>query len=120
MWFKLIVFLVFSIFTLKSLFGKICVDLDVHQGNGHERSKLHFQDLDNFIIDVYNGGIFPLDFAAKAAINVNVELRSGTGDEEYLEAIQQAIQQGFQECDPIPDLIIYNAGILITGCQSIK
>jgi hypothetical protein len=41
------------------------VDLDVHQGNGHERDKLHFGDRDTFIVDVYNGGIYPLDEPAK-------------------------------------------------------
>ena len=32
------------------------LDTDVHQGNGHERDKLHWQDDDTFIVDVYNAG----------------------------------------------------------------
>lgn len=32
------------------------IDTDVHQGNGHERDKLHFQDADMFIVDIYNAG----------------------------------------------------------------
>lgn len=48
------------------------VDLDVHQGNGVERDKLHYQDQDLYIVDMYNSRTFPLDTAAKAAINVKV------------------------------------------------
>jgi acetoin utilization deacetylase AcuC-like enzyme len=32
------------------------IDTDVHQGNGHERDKLHFEDKHMFILDVYNAG----------------------------------------------------------------
>ena len=48
------------------------IDLDVHQGNGHERDKLHFEDADTFILDAYNCDIWPADRKAKAAIGVEV------------------------------------------------
>lgn len=51
------------------------VDLDVHQGNGVGRDKLHFHDSDLYILDMYNSYTFPLDTPAKAAINTKV---SGT------------------------------------------
>ena len=48
------------------------IDLDVHQGNGHERDKLHFEDAETFILDAYNCDIWPADRKAKAAIGVEV------------------------------------------------
>ena len=50
--------------------------------------------------------LFPL---LQQAINVRVELPSGAGDESYLGAVRQALEQAFREC-PRPDLVIYNAG----------
>lgn len=45
------------------------------------------------------------------AIDVAVELPSGTGDAEYLAAVRSALEQGFQKCPGgRPDLVIYNAG----------
>ncbi|GAB4819238.1 hypothetical protein N2152v2_006284 [Parachlorella kessleri] len=85
------------------------IDLDVHQGNGYERDKLHFGDQDTYLVDVYNGWIYPRDETAKKAINVRVELLGGAGDETYLAAVRQALEQAFREC-PRPDLVIYNAG----------
>ncbi len=41
------------------------IDLDVHQGNGYERDKLHFGDQDTYLVDVYNGWIYPRDETAK-------------------------------------------------------
>jgi histone deacetylase 11 len=39
------------------------VDLDAHQGNGHERDFIG--DSDTYIIDFYNAGIYPGDIHAK-------------------------------------------------------
>jgi histone deacetylase 11 len=94
------------------------VDVDVHQGNGHERSKLHFtkqaatdNDMpDVFTVDVYNKQIYPLDNEAKAAIDVDVPLRLGTSDEEYLKKLSSALEEAFRRCQPPPQLLVYNAG----------
>jgi histone deacetylase 11 len=48
------------------------IDLDVHQGNGVERDKRAAGDAEMYIIDMYNSQTFPLDTAAKAAINAKV------------------------------------------------
>ena len=32
------------------------IDSDAHQGNGHERDKIHFDDQDLFIVDLFNSG----------------------------------------------------------------
>jgi len=39
------------------------VDLDAHQGNGHERDFIGNENV--FIVDFYNPGIFPRDEYAK-------------------------------------------------------
>jgi len=105
------------------------IDVDVHQGNGHERSKLHFAKLaaqgndspstatsaaddmpDIFTVDVYNEQIYPLDEPAKAGIDVDVPLYLGTGDKEYLNKLSAALDEAFQRCLPPPQLVVYNAG----------
>lgn len=106
------------------------IDVDVHQGNGHERSKLHFAKLaaqgngptstststtaadmpDTFTVDVYNKQIYPLDEPAKAGIDVDVPLFLGTGDKEYLTKLSAALDEAFRRCQPPPQLVVYNAG----------
>ncbi|GFH10087.1 hist_deacetyl domain-containing protein [Haematococcus lacustris] len=50
------------------------IDLDAHQGNGIGRDKLHFKDNDLFILDMYNGRVFPQDDTARPAIDIDVQL----------------------------------------------
>lgn len=85
------------------------VDLDAHQGNGVARDKLTFKDEHLFILDMYNSRIFPRDFEAKPAIDVNVELVSGTEDESYLRQLGQALAAAATRF-PNPDLVFFNAG----------
>jgi Histone deacetylase domain len=35
----------------------LVIDTDVHQGNGVERDKLHFDDQETSIVDIYNAGV---------------------------------------------------------------
>ena len=54
---------------LRTRLGKrriMIVDLDAHQGNGHERD--HLEDPETFIVDFYNHGIYPQDYTAQKAI----------------------------------------------------
>nr|KAF6474343.1 histone deacetylase 11 [Rousettus aegyptiacus] len=51
------------------------VDLDAHQGNGHERDFMG--DKRVYIMDVYNRHIYPGDRFAKQAIKRKVELEQG-------------------------------------------
>ncbi|KAM6059161.1 histone deacetylase 11 isoform 4-T4 [Theristicus caerulescens] len=59
------------------------IDLDAHQGNGHERDFM--DDHRVYIMDVYNRYIYPGDGFAKRAIKRRVELEWGTEDTEYLQ-----------------------------------
>ncbi|XBI39431.1 hypothetical protein VPH35_124203 [Triticum aestivum] len=82
------------------------IDLDAHQGNGHEKDFAH--DGRVYILDMYNAGIYPFDHAAKRYIDQKVELVSGTETDDYLDQLDKALkvaQTRFQ-----PQLIIYNAG----------
>ena len=88
----------------------VYIDCDAHQGNGVERDKLSHQgDKDLIILDIYNAGVYPLDHEAKAAIDINVELRSGCNGEEYLKKLTSALDEAVSRFRSV-DLIIYNAG----------
>ena len=66
------------------------VDLDAHQGNGHERD--HLNDPDCYIVDAYNHGIYPASHpiyvtvrssTAKAALVILKSARSCCGVSSY-------------------------------------
>lgn len=82
------------------------VDLDAHQGNGHETD--FGDDADVYILDIYNKDVFPHDEAAKQGIDMQVELDSFTGDAEYLAKTGKALDAALDAFKP--DMIIYNAG----------
>ncbi|OAE20248.1 hypothetical protein AXG93_3960s1390 [Marchantia polymorpha subsp. ruderalis] len=76
-------------FTRLSFARVMIIDLDAHQGNGHERDFVGDDRV--YILDIYNSQIYPFDEEAKIRINQRVELRIA--------------KQAFK-----PDLIVYNAG----------
>ncbi|XP_041815902.1 histone deacetylase 11 isoform X2 [Chelmon rostratus] len=82
------------------------IDLDAHQGNGHERDFL--DDRRVFIMDMYNRYIYPGDGYAKRAIKRKVELDWGTEDSEYLQKVELHSEGALNEVRP--DIIVYNAG----------
>jgi histone deacetylase 11 len=67
----------------------LIIDLDAHQGNGHER--LARTDPDLFIVDLYNRDIYPQDFAARRRINIDRPLPAGTGDAAYLRVLRDLL-----------------------------
>ncbi|OEL30390.1 Histone deacetylase 2 [Dichanthelium oligosanthes] len=84
----------------------LIIDLDAHQGNGHEKDFAN--DGRVYTLDMYNAGIYPFDFTAKQYIDQKIELASGTKTDEYLEQLDKALEvckSRFQ-----PQLIVYNAG----------
>eukprot|EP00208_Stichococcus_sp_RCC1054_P002713 CAMPEP_0206135296 /NCGR_PEP_ID=MMETSP1473-20131121/612_1 /ASSEMBLY_ACC=CAM_ASM_001109 /TAXON_ID=1461547 /ORGANISM="Stichococcus sp, Strain RCC1054" /LENGTH=358 /DNA_ID=CAMNT_0053527103 /DNA_START=325 /DNA_END=1401 /DNA_ORIENTATION=- len=86
----------------------LLIDLDVHQGNGHERDKLHLKDTDLYIVDVYGAALWPGDDFAKEAIDVDIAIPLGTADAAYLTALAGALKRAKVEFQP--DVILYNAG----------
>ncbi|XP_025932354.1 histone deacetylase 11 isoform X5 [Apteryx rowi] len=98
---------------LKFLFERVqgvskatIIDLDAHQGNGHERDFM--DDSRVYIMDAYNRYIYPGDGFAKRAIKRKVELEWGTEDTEYLQKVQTHVEGALNELKP--DIIVYNAG----------
>ncbi|KAK3578775.1 hypothetical protein CHS0354_035683 [Potamilus streckersoni] len=96
------------------------IDLDAHQGNGHERDFMNDDRV--YIMDVYNRGIYPHDGFAKRAIKRKVELGHLTKDDEYLNLVESNIEDALNEFQT--DIIVYNAGTDILegdplGCLSI-
>ncbi|XP_073153321.1 histone deacetylase 2 isoform X1 [Henckelia pumila] len=82
------------------------IDLDAHQGNGHEND--FSDDRRVYILDMYNPDIYPYDYGARRYINQKVEVTSGTATNEYLTKLDQALKVSTGLFDP--ELIIYNAG----------
>lgn len=62
------------------------VDLDAHQGNGHERD--HLDDEGVFIADVYNHYIYPNDRVAMKAIKRDIGVLPTTTDQSYLNKLK--------------------------------
>ena len=70
------------------------VDLDAHQGNGHERD--HMGDPDTHILDAYNHFIYPHDEEAKKGIATDVEVYSHTDDDDYVENLDHKLDRAIR------------------------
>ncbi|XP_044464634.1 histone deacetylase 2-like isoform X3 [Mangifera indica] len=82
------------------------IDLDAHQGNGHEKD--FSNDGRVYILDMYNPGIYPFDYEARRYIDQKVEVMTGTTTDEYLNKLDDALEVAGRMFDP--ELVIYNAG----------
>jgi acetoin utilization deacetylase AcuC-like enzyme len=79
------------------------VDLDVHQGNGTAR--IFRDDPTVFTLSIHAAKNFPF---RKEASDLDVDLPDGTGDAEYLDALERALEELERRFDP--ELVIYLAG----------
>jgi histone deacetylase 11 len=68
----------------------LILDLDAHQGNGHERD--HMGDEDTQIIDAYNHGVYPGDRYAKEAITYDIRVSRSTKDSQFLNDVDKALK----------------------------
>ena len=85
------------------------VDLDAHQGNGHEdyfKGDKRISIFDVYSYDVYSHN-YPDDKEAKQYITYDYPVRVKIQDEEYLKIVDKL--RG-AVAESMPDLIIYNAG----------
>ncbi|XP_063952767.1 histone deacetylase 11-like isoform X2 [Lytechinus pictus] len=83
------------------------LDLDAHQGNGHERDFM--QDKESvYILDVYNRHIYPRDGFAKRGISRKVEVNYFIADEQYMTLVASNLEAALNEFEP--DILVYNAG----------
>lgn len=90
----------------ESVCKAMIIDLDAHQGNGHERDFVDDESV--YIMDVYNSRIYPGDTVAKRAIRKKVELNHKTEDNIYLPLVERNMKEALHEFHP--DIIVYNAG----------
>lgn len=88
----------------------LIIDLDAHQGNGHERDFLN--DPNVYIIDAFNPYIYPGDGFASRAIKTRIEVTSYDDDDSYMDKLKENIPKVFERFKP--QLVIYNAG---TDCM---
>ncbi len=80
----------------------LIIDCDVHQGNG--TAFIFRDDSSVFTFSMHGAKNYPL---FKEASDLDIELQDGTGDEEYLSVLSEALQRiGVHE----PDLIYYLGG----------
>ncbi|CAN7101543.1 unnamed protein product [Brassica rapa subsp. narinosa] len=82
------------------------IDLDAHQGNGHETDL--GDDSRVYILDMYNPEIYPYDYSARRFIDQKVEVMSGTSTDEYLRKLDKALEVAFRNFQP--EMVVYNAG----------
>jgi histone deacetylase 11 len=71
------------------------IDLDAHQGNGHEID--HLNDVNTFIMDAYNHRIYPGDKKAKAAIKCDINVSYSTTDEQFLRDLETSMETSFRD-----------------------
>jgi acetoin utilization deacetylase AcuC-like enzyme len=81
----------------------VVLDCDVHQGNG--TAALAAGDPTIFTFSIHNEDNFPL---RKEHSDLDIGLGDGTGDEAYLQALEQGLQQALRRAGA--DLAIYLAG----------
>ncbi|XP_065850209.1 histone deacetylase 2 isoform X4 [Euphorbia lathyris] len=93
-------------FELLNISRVMIIDLDAHQGNGHEMD--FSNDSQVYILDMYNSGIYPFDYEARRYIDQKVEVVSGTKTDEYLKKLDEALEVAGHMF--VPELVVYNAG----------
>jgi acetoin utilization deacetylase AcuC-like enzyme len=79
------------------------LDCDVHQGNG--TASILADDPTVFTFSIHAAKNFPF---RKEASDIDIELPDGTGDADYLDALEQGICHALSAAQP--DLAIYLAG----------
>jgi acetoin utilization deacetylase AcuC-like enzyme len=82
----------------------LVVDLDVHQGDGTAALTAGRPDIATYSVHAEKN--FP---ARKARSTLDVPLPDGTGDAEYMEALEQSLAPLVERF--APDLILYQAGV---------
>lgn len=72
----------------------LIIDLDAHQGNGHERDAINDRDI--YILDAYNHRIYPGDQYAKSAIACDMSVHHGDDDDSYIDKLNYNLPEIFE------------------------
>ncbi len=93
-------------------FKILIVDLDAHQGNGHEaifrNGKYKNNKKQIYIFDMYTEDNYPADHAVKKYIDFNYPMARKINTEEYFKKLTEKLPTAITKSKP--NLIIYNAG----------
>lgn len=82
----------------------LIVDLDVHQGNGTAEI---FKDVSQVrTFSMHGANNYPL---RKEVSDVDVPMKDGTGDEEYLNALKRTLNEEVEK--HLPDFIFFQSGV---------
>ncbi|MEA2226410.1 MAG: hypothetical protein QOF04_40 [Solirubrobacteraceae bacterium] len=81
----------------------LVIDCDVHQGDG--TAELFAGDPETFTLSLHGGANYPF---RRATSDLDVDLRSGAGDDEYLAALDDALARAVPLARP--DLVFFLAG----------
>lgn len=84
------------------------IDADVHQGDG--TAEIFADDPSVFTVSIHADKNFP---ARKQVSDIDLGLPDGTGDAEYLAALEGLLARAFDACDP--EIVFYNAGVDVHG-----
>jgi histone deacetylase 11 len=113
--------------SIKSLMSKnliktaMIIDLDAHQGNGHERDKMNGKICSNvndvYIFDVYNKNAYPGDRDAKRGIDIDEGITRSCDDKKYLSIVENGLKKAFTDFKA--DIVYYNAGTDILDSDPI-
>lgn len=94
---------------LREYFGiekSMIIDLDAHQGDGHERDFTGDENV--HIVDCYNPNIYPGDYEARKAIKTDLHITARTTDSVFLKMLEQSVVPAIKRFSP--QFILYNAG----------
>lgn len=80
------------------------VDCDVHQGNAN--AVIFADDPETFTFSMHGAGNYPL---YKKESSIDIELARGTGDAEYLAALESVLPPMLERF--CPDLVLYQSGV---------
>ena len=90
----------------------LIVDLDVHQGNGNAAIMANNPSV--FVFSMHGEKNYPYH---KPKSDLDIALADGTGDEEYLAILDEALPRLITDFDP--DMIFYQAGVDVLAVDKL-
>ena len=90
----------------------LIIDLDVHQGNG--TAEIFASESRVFTFSMHGAGNYPFQ---KEKSDLDIPLKKGTGDDEYLGILQEQLEYLINALDP--DFIFYLSGVDILATDKL-
>jgi acetoin utilization deacetylase AcuC-like enzyme len=87
------------------------IDLDVHQGDG--TAQIFLDEAEVLTLSVHCEVNFPF---RKQQSKIDVSLAEGTGDEDYLQALDEVLPRAFEF---VPDIVFYQSGVDVLASDTL-